>query len=209
MKKLQLIAAIFGTTILGAAAAHAAPGYSTANVNMRAGPDIDFPRVDLIPEGSLIEIKGCLNDESWCDVIWGGSRGWVISEYLAFDYRGEYRPLPDIGIAAIRVPAIRFVANDYWGRFYVGRPWYNDRNRWYAYKPRQRPHWHAPPPGPRKAGWWRQGYQPYAGMKPPSERWDRAQFRRDDRRDDRRDRRDDRRDDRRGPPDRFDDRRPR
>ena len=190
MRRLKLIGAVIGVMIGGVAAAQAAPGYATANVNMRAGPDIDFPRVDLIPDGSPVDIRGCLADESWCDVVWGGSRGWVISEYLVFDYRGRYMPLPDIGLAAIRLPAIRFVANDYWGRHYVGRPWYAERTRWYAHKPRPRPGWRAPPPGARKAGWWRTGYKPYAGMKPPAERWER----RHDRRDDRRDRRDDRRD---------------
>jgi uncharacterized protein YraI len=186
MKKLMLMGAVLGAMIGGAAAAHAAPAYSTANVNMRAGPDTDFPRVDLIPEGTLVDIKGCLSDESWCDVVWGGSRGWVISEYLAFEYRGRYMPLPDVGLAAIRLPAIRFVANDYWGRYYTKRPWYNERNRWYAFKPRPRPGWRAPPPGERKAGWWRAGYKPYAGMKPPQETWSRPGRRDDRRHDDRR-----------------------
>src|SRR5688572_4250179 len=120
MRKLKLLGAVAGVLLSGIAAANAAPGYATANVNMRAGPDIDYPRVDLIPDGEPVEIAGCLSDESWCDVIWGGSRGWVVSEYLVFDYRGRYMPLPDIGLAAIRLPAIRFVANDYWGRHYVG-----------------------------------------------------------------------------------------
>lgn len=170
MRKLKLIGAVIGATLMGAAAAHAAPGYSTANVNMRAGPDIDFPRVDLIPEGSPVEIRGCLRDESWCDVIWAGNRGWVISEYLAFQQRGDYVLLPDVGLSALRIPVVRFAANDYWGRYYVGRPWYGERNRWYAYKPRPRQNWHAPPPGKRHPGWWRSGYQPYGGMKPPPER---------------------------------------
>lgn len=169
MRKLKLMGAVLGATLMGAAAAHAAPGYSTANVNMRAGPDIDFPRVDLIPEGSPLEIRGCLRDESWCDVIWAGNRGWVISEYLTFQRRGDYVLLPDVGLSALRIPVVRFAANDYWGRHYVGRPWYGERTRWYGYKPRPRQNWHAPPPGKRQPGWWRSGYQPYGGMKPPPE----------------------------------------
>ncbi|WP_171946467.1 SH3 domain-containing protein [Hyphomicrobium sp. CS1GBMeth3] len=181
MRKLKLIIAAMGIVVGAGAAAHAAPGYSTANVNMRAGPDIDFPRVNLIPEGTPVDIRGCLSDESWCDVVWGGSRGWVVSEYLAFEYRGQYMPLPDIGLTAIRIPAIRFVANDYWGRHYTKQPWYGERNRWYAFKPRPRPGWRAPPPGQRKPGWWRADYKPFAGMKPPQETWSRSK-QRDDRR---------------------------
>lgn len=201
MRRLKLmIGVIAGLAMMGAAAAHAAPGVSTANVNVRTGPDTDFPSVGVIPEGDDVEIAGCLRDESWCDVIWAGNRGWVYSEYLAFDQRGEYVPLPDVGPEAFHVPFVTFVASDYWGRYYVGRPWWGERDRWYAYKVRPRVGWHAPPPGPRRAGWWRSGYHAPHGMGPPPDRWrrmERRQDRREDRRDDRRDRREDRRDDRR------------
>lgn len=211
MKLGRLIAAVAAIVTMGTAAAHAAPGYVTANVNLRTGPDIDFPRVAVIPEGEPIEIRGCLRDESWCDVRWGPDRGWVYSEYLSFDYRGEMVPLPDVGLSVFSIPVIAFIASDYWGRYYVGRPWYNDRARWYAFRPRPRVGWHTPPPGPRKRGWWRSGYVAPKGMRPPPDRgWKRPARveHRDDRRDDRRDFRDDRRDDRRDfRDDRRDDRR--
>lgn len=189
-KKLRLIGAIAGLTVMGIAAAHAAPGFSTANVNMRTGPDTDFPAVDVIPEGEPVDIRGCLRDESWCDVIWAGNRGWVYSEYLAFEQRGEYVPLPDVGPAAFSIPIIAFAARDYWDRHYVGRPWYRDRARWYSYKVRPRAGWRAPPPGRRNPGWWRSGYRAPPGLKPPPNHWRRMERRHD--------RRDDRRDDRRG-----------
>lgn len=195
--------------MLGAAPALAEPGYVTANVNLRTGPDTDFPRVAVIPEGEPVDIRGCLRDESWCDVRWGPDRGWVYSEYIAFDYRGETVPLPDLGLAAFSIPVVAFVASQYWDRYYVGRPWYRDRARWYKFKPRPRHGWHAPPAGPRKGGWWRSGYVAPKGMRPPPDRgWkrparverrdDRRDGHRKDKRDDRRDRRDDKRDDRRG-----------
>jgi uncharacterized protein YraI len=200
MRKLKLIGAIAGLTLMGVAAANAAPGFSTANVNVRTGPDIDFPSVGVIPEGDPVEIAGCLRDESWCDVIWAGNRGWVYSEYLAFEDRGEYVALPDVGPAAYRIPFVTFTASDYWDRYYVGRPWYRDRTRWVDFRWRPRPGWNAPPPGPRHRGWWRTGYRAPHGMGPPPDRWERRHDRHDrrhDRRDDRRDFRDDRRDDRR------------
>jgi uncharacterized protein YraI len=181
---------------LGASAAYAEPGYSTADVNMRTGPDIDFPSVDIIPEGEPLYVQGCLRDESWCDVEWEGNRGWVYSEYLAFDYRGEMVSILDVGPAYFRIPFVTFYARDYWDRYYVGRPWYRDRARWYGFNVRPRGGWHAPPPGPRRTGWWRSGYSVPRGMRAPPEHWRRME-RRDDRRDDRRDRRHDRRDDRR------------
>ena len=130
---------------MGTVAAQAAPGFSTANVNMRTGPDTDFPSVGVIPEGAPVNVRGCLRDESWCDVIWSGNRGWVFSEYLAFDYRGQVTPLPGVGLPVFRIPVVPFLANDYWRRHYVGRPWYKERDRWVKFKPRPREGWRAPP----------------------------------------------------------------
>ena len=171
MRKSIGIAAAIAAIGLGIGAAQAAPGYATANVNIRTGPDTEFPSAGVIPEGSSVDVRGCLRDESWCDVRWGSERGWVYSEYLAFDYRGEMTPVPDVGLAGLRLPVVVFRSGDYWRSHYVGRPWYKDRNRWASFKPRPRPGWHAPPNGPRRPGWWRSGYQAPQGMRAPAERW--------------------------------------
>ena len=174
MKMLKLATAVLAVSMSGALAAEAAPGFVTANVNHRTGPDTDFPSMGVIPEGTPVNIRGCLRDESWCDVIAGGNRGWVFSEYLSLSRRGEYVPVPDIGLRAASIPIVAFAANDYWRRYYVGRPWFKERDRWVAYKVRPRAGWHAPPPGPRRAGWWRQGYQAPSGFNAPPERWRRG-----------------------------------
>ena len=166
----RLVAVIAAIATLGMASAHAEPAFSTADVNMRAGPDIEFPPVAVIPEGEPVYIKGCLRDKSWCDVVWEDDRGWVYSEYLALDYRGELMPLPDVGLVEFKIPIISFAATDYWGRYYVGRPWYRDRDRWFSYRIRSRQGWHAPPSGPRRPGWWRSGYHAPSGMRPPPDR---------------------------------------
>ncbi|HRN87608.1 SH3 domain-containing protein [Hyphomicrobium sp.] len=173
MRAFKIIGAVVAFAAMGIAAAHAAPGYSTVNLNLRTGPDTEFPRVDVIPEGDPIEVLGCLRDESWCDIVWDGNRGWVFSEYIAVDYRGEYVPLPDYGLSAFRIPVVRFAASDYWGRHYVGRPWYSERQRWYRHTPRVRQGWRAPPSGKRTPGWWRSGYQAPKGMRPPERGWKR------------------------------------
>jgi uncharacterized protein YraI len=189
MSMRRLVMAIAAIGALGATAAQADPAYSTANVNLRAGPDTDFPSVGVIPEGDEISVQGCLRDESWCDVLWGRDRGWVYSEYIAFDYRGEMRPLPDVGVSFYHIPFITFAASDYWGRYYVGRPWWGERNRWFAYQVRPRAGWHAPPSGPRRDGWWRAGYIAPPGLHAPMDRGWRRPIRaqhRDMRRDDHR-----------------------
>lgn len=170
MRMLKLIPAAIALSMAGALAAHAAPGYTTANVNHRTGPDTEFPSMGVIPEGTPVDIRGCLRDESWCDVIAGGNRGWVFSEYLGYSYRGRYAPLPDIGLSVARVPIVTYYGPSYWRRHYVGRPWYSDRDRWVRYAPRPRPGWRPPPPGPRPPGWWRSGYRVPPGMIPPPDR---------------------------------------
>lgn len=165
MSRLTWMGALAVFTAMGVGAASAAPGFSTANVNFRTGPDTDFPAVNVIPEGDPVDIRGCLDDESWCDVIWSGQRGWVYSEYLAFEQRGRYVSLPDVGLAAFSIPVVRFAAADYWDRYYVGRPWYKERARWIGHQVRPRPGWHRPPSGKREAGWWRKDYRQPAGMK--------------------------------------------
>ena len=114
------------------AAAMAAPGYATNDVSLRAGPGVGYPAVDRIPAGAHIDIHGCLNDDSWCDVSWDGNRGWVAAAYLDYFYNNRYVYLPDY-IAEIDVPVVTFSLGTYWSDYYVGRPWYHRRAYWRSY----------------------------------------------------------------------------
>lgn len=147
--------------ICGVGAALAAPGFTTGNVNMRAGPDTAYPRVTVIPPGQPVEIVGCLYNQSWCDVIWGRARGWVYGEYLGFAYQGRTVLVPEYA-PVIGIPVVGFNFNNYWGTYYRGSPWWGQYGRWQYYQPRPRPGWGPPPPGPgpRPPGWWHGGPGP-------------------------------------------------
>lgn len=67
----------------------AAPGYATTDVNMRTGPSTRYQVIRVVPGGGRVTIYGCLQGRSWCDVRYGGHRGWVSAHYLN---RGGYRP---------------------------------------------------------------------------------------------------------------------
>ena len=116
--------------MLAPALAQAAEGYSTANVNMRAGPSTRYPAVAVIPAGSSVEIRGCLSDLNWCDVEFYGGRGWVSGQYVQALYQQRriyvgpqyYRPLG--------IPVIRFSVDNYWDRYYRNRDFYRERDRW-------------------------------------------------------------------------------
>lgn len=120
--------------------AMAADGYATGNVNLRAGPDISYPRIDTIPAGAPVDIQGCTSGWEWCDVIYRDERGWVAGNFIQYIYNNQDVLVPQYG-AQIGIPIISFVIGTYWDRYYRDRPFYRDRARWYA-----RPVPHRPPP---------------------------------------------------------------
>lgn len=46
-----------------------ADGYVTGNVDLRAGPDLGYPLIALIPAGTEVSVQGCTDGWEWCDVI--------------------------------------------------------------------------------------------------------------------------------------------
>lgn len=122
--------------------AHAADGFVTANVNLRAGPDVGYPLISTIPVGTQIAIQGCTDGWEWCDVVAYGNRGWIAGNYLQYNYQNQRVLVPAYG-ARIGIPIVSFVIGSYWGNYYRDRPFYQNRNSWY-----NRPMLHRPPPRP-------------------------------------------------------------
>lgn len=119
-------------------AASAADGYVTGNVNMRAGPDVEYPEVTVLPYGTQVSIRGCTTGWEWCDVIADGNRGWVAGNFIQYEYNNQPVLMPAYG-ARIGIPIVTFVIGSYWGAHYHNRPFYRQRARWYSRPIRQRP----------------------------------------------------------------------
>ncbi|WP_315755670.1 MULTISPECIES: SH3 domain-containing protein [unclassified Bradyrhizobium] len=136
MVKLRtcLVAALLIAT--PASLAVAAPGLVRTAAAMRAGPGPGFPIVERIPAGARITIHGCIQGGAWCDVSFGGERGWVAARTLAYLYREQYVYLPEY---VEYVPTVGFTLTTYWSSFYFGRPWYHRHAFWNRY-------WHRHPP---------------------------------------------------------------
>ncbi len=117
-----------GLTML-VTAADAAPGIVTQNINMRAGPGIDYPLVAQLPQGTPAEIFGCLSGFGWCDVAVQDTRGWVAGPGLQLLYDDQSEPLVGYGAVA-GVPLIGFEVGNYWQSHYRDRPWYHDVDHW-------------------------------------------------------------------------------
>ena len=124
-------------------ATSAQEAFTSRSVNVRAGPDTSYPAVATLGGGAPVEVMGCLDDWSWCDVVFGYNRGWVYAPYLTYVYQGARVPFysyaPSFGI-----PIIAFSLGSYWDRYYRGRPWYGRRDYW----ERRAPWQHARPSGP-------------------------------------------------------------
>ncbi|MDQ6917206.1 MAG: SH3 domain-containing protein [Pseudomonadota bacterium] len=126
-------------------AASAQEAYTTRSVNVRGGPDTSYPPVAVLPPGAPVEVMGCLDDWSWCDVVFGYDRGWVYAPYLNYVYQGRRVPFysyaPSFGI-----PIVTFSLGPYWDRYYRGRSFYGRRDYWDRNEPR---HFRPPGPAPR------------------------------------------------------------
>ena len=136
--------------------AQASDGFVTANVNLRAGPAVDYPRVATLSAGTPVSIQGCTEGWEWCDVIAFGNRGWVVGDYLQYDYDNRRVLVPDYS-ARVGIPVVTFVIGNYWNSYYRDRPFYQQRDHWY-----HRPVRHRPPP--------RRVYHPPARPRPPQQR---------------------------------------
>ena len=115
-------------------AASAAPAYVLSGTQIFAGPGDDYPVVAQLGPGINVNVNGCISDYSWCDVSFGGNRGWVYASDLGYQYRNGRVPIAEYG-PSLSLPIISFSLGDYWGRYYRSRPFYHERNTWER-------HWH-------------------------------------------------------------------
>ncbi len=144
----------FGAALFVFSGAALAQNAMTAEpADVYAGPDDQYPVVAELDSNTPIQVFGCLDDWSWCDVGVGESRGWLYSPDITYRYEGGYVPFysyaPSLGVAVVP-----FSVDVYWNRYYHDRPWYSRREEW-----AHRGFEHRRPPGP----------PPSAGPPPRSE----------------------------------------
>ena len=82
-----------GAALLGAAAlglgglstvdlAHAWPAEATRELAVREGPGQEYPHIEVIPAGTVVDIRHCNVDRSWCKVDTNGAIGYLRGTYL-------------------------------------------------------------------------------------------------------------------------------
>jgi uncharacterized protein YraI len=127
--KLTTRAALAALLSLPCVAFSQAQAVTNQPVNLMAGPGEDYPVVTGLGPNQPVEVMGCVSTYEWCDVALDDLRGWIDGNALTYAYEGNYVPLESYG-AVIGLPVIGFSIDTYWDRYYHGRPWYGDRDRW-------------------------------------------------------------------------------
>ncbi|MEP6482986.1 MAG: hypothetical protein ABJB01_00965 [Rudaea sp.] len=150
---------ILGTVIalaLGApVVALANEAYIVGDISLQSGPDSEYPPILDLQAGTPVDVQGCIEGFSWCDVIVGNERGWVPGSYVEEEYDRQPVYLIDYG-PRIGVPIVSFSIGTYWDRHYHNRPFYSQRNVWverhFQPRPPPRPSFAHAPPIPNRGG---------------------------------------------------------
>ena len=67
MKRILLFLAPLSLAL--PALASAAEGYVVADISLQAGPDTEYPSITELAAGTPVDIQGCIDGYTWCDVI--------------------------------------------------------------------------------------------------------------------------------------------
>lgn len=113
-----------GLLAFGASVANAGEGRIVGRADLLAGPAKNFPNVRILPDGTEVQVHGCLQNRQWCDVTWRGKRGWVDSMNVAY--------------AGGPLPVVAFNCNQYWDQHYKSQFFYPDKDKWRGLADRQR-----------------------------------------------------------------------
>jgi uncharacterized protein YraI len=120
----------FGALLLAVSGiASAQDAYTAKPMSLRAGPNRDYPMVAQVDAGAPLDVHGCLDGYSWCDVSFEDTRGWMYAGGISFVYNGDRVPLYSYG-PRLGLPIITFSLGTYWGHYYRSRPFYAQRDTW-------------------------------------------------------------------------------
>jgi uncharacterized protein YraI len=173
VKRTVLVAALFLPVVALAQVVVVQPtpttqAFTTAAVNLRAGPDRSFPLVSWLQGGTPVTVFGCLGGFTWCDVGVGFHRGWIYGRFLAIPFNGQQVLIMNSG-PRFGVPVVTFSVGPYWGAHYRSRPWYHQPPPpgWGPPPPRPPPPSTRPPPPPSRPPTATAPPRPPSGNQPP------------------------------------------
>ncbi|WP_421726355.1 DUF1236 domain-containing protein [Bauldia sp.] len=111
LTRLATVAAAFVGVLAGGQAAVAFEAFATNNLHLRTGPGEQYPVETTIRHNDRVEVHGCLEGITWCDLNWGDMRGWAAADYIAYDSAAGVKVLP-LAQDEIGIPIVNFTAVD-------------------------------------------------------------------------------------------------
>jgi uncharacterized protein YraI len=106
MKRIVISAALASAAMLSAAQAQTI-GTATTDLNVRSGPDPQFPVIGMIRENRRVAVLGCIEGSRWCQVDVRGQIGWAYSQYMTLT--GDVvavLPVPELEVDVAERPVI-------------------------------------------------------------------------------------------------------
>jgi uncharacterized protein YraI len=75
-------AAALSLAVAAAPVAHAWPAEATRELAVREGPGQEYPHIQVVPAGTVVDIRHCNVDRTWCKVDADGTVGYLRGQYL-------------------------------------------------------------------------------------------------------------------------------
>lgn len=102
------------------------PAEATRELAVREGPGQHYPHIEVIPPGTVVDIRHCNVDRTWCKVDTNGTVGYLRGTYLQrigdiyhgprLDFYPAYRP-------RVYIAPARPYYRDYGGPYHHHRRW--------------------------------------------------------------------------------------
>lgn len=122
--RTMMLTAVVATLGMGGAALAQQTTMATAStdLNLRAGPGVQYPITGVTAGGSEVSVLGCLETSNWCEVSSPAGNGWSFGDYLTVSLNDAIVPLypnyTQVGVVAVAPPVIEEPVTEY---TYLGR----------------------------------------------------------------------------------------
>lgn len=101
--KILVLAAATALTL--PSAAFGLPTTVLTDVALRTGPGPAYPVIGTIDRQAIVEVEGCVDAATWCQVSWNGRTGWTYAAYLAHEIQGRMVVVPEVR-TQVQVPTV-------------------------------------------------------------------------------------------------------
>ncbi|HWV52658.1 DUF1236 domain-containing protein [Pseudorhodoplanes sp.] len=105
--KRTLITVAFASAAMLTAAQAQTIGTATTDLNIRSGPDPQFPVIGMLRNNQRATVIGCIEGSRWCQIDLRGRTGWAYSQYMLMS--GDIAavlPVPELEVDVATRPVI-------------------------------------------------------------------------------------------------------